>query len=64
MEGIRLYPERAADECAINNHTARVLGGTFPVKGFGSSDCRCTSHLMLIPETGTVDLDVVLKSRR
>lgn len=64
MEGIRLYPDRAADECSINYHTARVLGGIFPVKGFGSSDCRCTSHLMLIPETGRIDLDPVMESRR
>jgi Uri superfamily endonuclease len=51
IEEILVYPGRAEEECLINNDTARSLEGIFPVKGFGSSDCRCISHLVLIPET-------------
>jgi len=51
IEEIRLYQGMALEECSINNETARTLLGIFTVKGFGSSDCRCTSHLMLIPKT-------------
>lgn len=53
IEGIRVYRGQAAAECSINNETAQALHGVFPVKGFGSSDCRCTSHLILIPDTLT-----------
>ncbi len=50
IQGIQLYQGRATEECSINKETAQALQGVFPVKGFGSSDCRCTSHLMLVPE--------------
>ena len=50
IEGVRVYPEKASEECLINNEMALAVGGIFPMNGFGSSDCRCTSHLMLIPE--------------
>jgi sugar fermentation stimulation protein A len=45
---VGVYQGKAAEECSINCETARVLQAMFPVKGFGSSDCRCMSHLMLI----------------
>lgn len=51
IDAIKVYPGKAAEECSINNETARTLGGFFPVKGFGSSDCRCTSHLLLVPDS-------------
>jgi Uri superfamily endonuclease len=50
IERIEVYPGKAAEECTINDETARALRGIFPVNGFGSSDCRCASHLMLVPE--------------
>ncbi len=50
IEGIRVYPGQATEECSINYETARSLQGMFPLKGFGSSDCRCASHLMLLSE--------------
>jgi Uri superfamily endonuclease len=62
--GIHLYPDKATEECSINNETARVLGGAFLVKRFGSSDCRCTSHLMLIPEVRTVELKAIMERNR
>jgi len=48
---VRVYHGKAAEECFINNETARTLQGIFPVKGFGSSDCQCFSHLMLAPDS-------------
>jgi Uri superfamily endonuclease len=48
---VRIYPGKEMEECSINNETALSLQGSFPVKGFGSSDCRCPSHLLLVPET-------------
>jgi Uri superfamily endonuclease len=59
IEGIQAYPGKATEECSINNATTRVLKGIFPVKGFGSSDCRCISHLMLVPETRAGNLQAV-----
>ena len=34
-----------ANECARNRWTARLPGARVPVRGFGSSDCRCPAHL-------------------
>ena len=59
IEEILVYPGKAAEECAISNETARLLEGIFPVKGFGSSDCRCSAHLQLIPETQVGKLDAL-----
>jgi sugar fermentation stimulation protein A len=42
---VRIFPGRAEDECTINLETAEYHGYSFPVRGFGSSDCRCLSHL-------------------
>jgi len=36
-------------ECALAGHLENVLGGS-PVPGFGCSDCRCPSHLFLLPK--------------
>lgn len=33
-------------ECSIARAVSSSEGATVPVKGFGSSDCRCESHLM------------------
>ena len=43
---IRIFPRRPDAECAINLRTARSPGCSFPVQGFGSSDCLCPSHLI------------------
>ncbi len=43
--GTRIYPNQQSDECSINNNIARANGMVFPVKGFGSSDCKCSAHL-------------------
>jgi Uri superfamily endonuclease len=46
VEAIRIYPGRADEECAINLETVRVHRYSFPIPGFGSSDCRCPAHLV------------------
>lgn len=33
-------------ECRLCLEATRLAGASVPVKGFGSSDCRCTSHLL------------------
>lgn len=39
--------ETSADvECAANAETMAMPGALVPVKGFGSSDCRCPAHLV------------------
>ncbi len=45
---VRIFPFRAEDECVINRTAAAGYGAEFPVRGFGSSDCRCLSHLAWI----------------
>jgi Uri superfamily endonuclease len=41
-------PWRAGGECRWHRATARARGATVPIVGFGSSDCRCPAHLVLI----------------
>jgi len=60
INGVQLYHGKAAEECAINNETAQALHGVFPVKGFGSSDCRCASHLTLVPEKNITKLKAMI----
>jgi len=36
-------------ECRLNDSVAAIAGARAPVAGFGSSDCRCTSHLHRLP---------------
>jgi len=39
------------DECQILNEAKKSLNNScFPLKKFGSSDCRCPSHLIYLPE--------------
>lgn len=59
IDGIQVYAGKASDECLINNETRTALQGVFPVKGFGSSDCRCTSHLIFVPESHPWDREAL-----
>lgn len=39
------------DECRIASEVRRHLAkSTYPLKKFGSSDCRCPGHLLFIPD--------------
>lgn len=42
--------EASITECGLADKIREDLHGTFPVKGFGSSDCKCRSHLIYIGE--------------
>jgi Uri superfamily endonuclease len=44
--GVTVFPGLAESECSINLETVRHCDYVFPVQGFGSSDCRCPSHLI------------------
>ncbi len=45
------------DECQVLNEVKNaVKNSRFPLKKFGSSDCRCPSHLIYLPEN-EVDLN-------
>ncbi|MBI2866155.1 MAG: GIY-YIG nuclease family protein [Chloroflexi bacterium] len=37
-------------ECAWAGRLRDLLGSAIPVPGFGSSDCRCPSHLVYVPQ--------------
>jgi Uri superfamily endonuclease len=36
-------------ECELNRAVAAIPGARLVAPGFGSSDCRCPSHLYLLP---------------
>ena len=36
-------------ECALSEEVGRICHG-IPMDGFGSSDCRCSTHLYFFPE--------------
>jgi len=50
-----VYSESDRDlECAVNRIIRNQVGGIFPVRGFGSSDCNCESHLMYVQSSNDV----------
>jgi Uri superfamily endonuclease len=52
---VRIGPDRI--ECATAATVARLAGGTQPVPRFGSSDCRCRSHLVRFAARPDLHLD-------
>jgi Uri superfamily endonuclease len=44
---VRIGPERI--ECTVAAQVAAWPGATLPVSRFGSTDCRCRSHLVHLP---------------
>ena len=47
---IRIRPWGEGVECRTNTLIQALPGATIPWKGFGSSDCRCESHLTVFDE--------------
>lgn len=46
-------------ECSLSQMVKNIAGSQNPVKGFGSSDCSCYSHLYLISdETEVLNIDL------
>lgn len=48
-QAVQTYPGTEG-ECGLFQRLMRENKGTMPVKGFGSSDCRCFSHLFYSSE--------------
>ncbi len=45
-----VFPEEPKDgECLLAERLLKIPGAFCPVKGFGSSDCKCESHLIKVP---------------
>lgn len=44
VQAVQTYSSKEG-ECALFERLMKENAGTMPVKGFGSSDCRCFSHL-------------------
>lgn len=38
--------EQSIGECSLAEKLRKQVSGVYPIKGFGSSDCRCFSHLI------------------
>ena len=49
IEAVQTYPGLEG-ECGLFQRLMRENAGTMPVKGFGSSDCRCFAHLFYSEE--------------
>lgn len=54
IQAVQTYPD-IEGECGLFERLRRENGGTTPVKGFGSSDCRCFSHLFYTEEKVLID---------
>jgi Uri superfamily endonuclease len=48
---IAIPSDKKSVECAIASLLTKCEGATVPVKGFGSSDCACGSHLLYLGDT-------------
>lgn len=46
---LEALPGGGPGECALHAELLAIPGSAEPVRGFGSSDCRCGSHLALLP---------------
>jgi len=47
-------------ECLFNQRVTSLSGCRIPVKGFGSSDCNCISHLAFFEEKPNLQLVLIL----
>ena len=48
---IAIPSDEKSVECAMASLLTRCEGATLPVKGFGSSDCSCVSHLIYLGDS-------------
>jgi Uri superfamily endonuclease len=46
---IWLWPWTVGAECRTNARVRHMPDATYPVKGFGASDCHCWAHLIAFP---------------
>jgi sugar fermentation stimulation protein A len=48
-------------ECTLNRIVDRIPGSIEPARGFGSSDCRCRTHLHLLTDKGLEELNYMFE---
>ncbi|MCS6830677.1 MAG: GIY-YIG nuclease family protein [bacterium] len=48
VEDIRLFPTHERIECALNRQVLALPHARVVARGFGSSDCRCLTHLVYL----------------
>lgn len=48
ITSVRIFVTPRKVECALNRKVLKQPGALVIVKGFGSSDCRCASHLVFL----------------
>jgi len=53
IEGVSVFETDERVECEINRKVLGRHGARVIVKGFGSSDCRCPSHLVYLGDGGS-----------
>lgn len=53
ITSIRVFPTPRKVECALNRELLKQPGAQVIAKGFGSSDCRCASHLVFLGQLRT-----------
>ena len=49
LRQIWIWPWTFGGECQTNARIQQMPNSVFPLKGFGSSDCRCVAHLVAFP---------------
>lgn len=47
---------RDLSECELNRRVGKIAGSEIVVPGFGSSDCRCATHLLRFPRNPAQEL--------
>ncbi len=50
-------------ECRLGHRLAGIKGATIPLNGFGSSDCRCKTHLYHFPSMSGTMLESIFPNR-
>lgn len=51
LSTVAIPSEQKEVECEVAKALLRCEGASMPVKGFGSSDCKCGTHLVFFGET-------------
>jgi Uri superfamily endonuclease len=52
VEHVRLFLSGERRECALNRQTLALPHARVVARGFGSSDCRCPTHLVYLGQDG------------
>ena len=52
-----IFPSHLKEECRLNRSVEGIEGSRTVVRGFGSSDCHCSSHLHFLTKNAARSLD-------